>query len=353
MAASTHRPRVTVVVPCYNYGHYLPACVGSVLDQRDVDVDVLVIDDASTDGSRDVADRLAAGDPRVASLPHSANAGHISTYNEGLARATGTYVVLLSADDMLVPGALARATAAMEANPRVGLTYGNPLSFECDDPPAARTRARSTTVWNGRDWIGLQCRRGASCIYSPEAVVRTAVQHRVGGYTHALPHTADLEMWLRIAAVSDVARVNGSDQAYRRLHAASMMHTGLDGILPDLRGRLDAYESFFAGAGADLPRAGRDLRTARRRLAEEALVHACSILRSDPAAADTAHEYAAFAAETYDRDVAALRQWREYRTLSGATTMRRATKAVDLAYHRLRRGAEFRYRGHRWRRTGV
>ena len=59
------RPLVTVVIPCYNYGHFLPAAVASALDQRGVDVEVIIVDDASSDGSADVARELADRDPRV------------------------------------------------------------------------------------------------------------------------------------------------------------------------------------------------------------------------------------------------------------------------------------------------
>ena len=174
----------------------------------------LILDDASTDGSRDVARALADGDARVAVIQHERNHGHIATYNEGLGQATGDYVVLLSADDMLTRGSLARAAAVMEARPRVGLVYGHPRVIH-DEITPARTRGRGVRVWAGVDWISAQCRRGLSCIYSPEVCVRSSIQRAVGGYTPSLPHTGDLEMWLRIAAVADVARVN-CDQAYRR-----------------------------------------------------------------------------------------------------------------------------------------
>ena len=63
-------PRASVVVPCYNYGRYLPQLVRTVLAQPSVDVDILIVDDASPDGSGDVAERLAAKNPRVKVLRH-------------------------------------------------------------------------------------------------------------------------------------------------------------------------------------------------------------------------------------------------------------------------------------------
>ena len=136
-------PRVSVVIPCYNYGRYLPDAVASALGQVGVDVDVLIVDDASPDGSAEVAGRLAAGDPRITVVRHEVNRGHIQTYNDGLDRTTGEFVVLLSADDLLAPGALSRATALMDCNPSVGFVYGLPQAFT-DVPPAPKGRRGST-----------------------------------------------------------------------------------------------------------------------------------------------------------------------------------------------------------------
>ena len=94
---------VSVVIPCYNYGHLLDDAVTSVLDdQEGIDVRVLIIDDASHDDSADVARKIADRDPRVEVIVHTANRGHIATYNEGLLEwADGDYSVLMSADDRL------------------------------------------------------------------------------------------------------------------------------------------------------------------------------------------------------------------------------------------------------------
>ena len=113
--------RVDVIIPCYRYAHYLGAAVRSVLSQSHRDVRILIIDDASPDDTAAVAAALAAGDSRISVARHAENRGHIATYNEGLAWAEGDYVVLLSADDMLAPGALRRAVAVLEARPDVAL----------------------------------------------------------------------------------------------------------------------------------------------------------------------------------------------------------------------------------------
>src|SRR5437868_11351838 len=116
--------KVDIVVPCYNYGSFLEACVGSILSQSVRDLRVLIIDDASVDDSLPTARRLAETDARVSVISHAQNQGHIRTFNEGIAWASADYFLLLSADDLLLPGALARATEVMDRDAEVVLTHG-------------------------------------------------------------------------------------------------------------------------------------------------------------------------------------------------------------------------------------
>src|SRR5215472_24892 len=131
--------RVDVIVPCYNYGDLLEACVTSVLSQQEVEVRVLIMDDASTDTTPEVGRCLAAREPRVEYRRHDVNHGHIATYNEALDNVTGDYCMILSADDMLTPGALMRATHLMDAHPEVGLTYGRDITFRHTPPTCPAT----------------------------------------------------------------------------------------------------------------------------------------------------------------------------------------------------------------------
>jgi glycosyltransferase involved in cell wall biosynthesis len=262
---------VSVVIPCYKYGHFIPQCVRSVLDQEGVDVDILIIDDASPDDSAAVARRLAEADDRVQVLVHEVNQGHIATYNEGLAKARGEYVVLLSADDLLAPRGLANSTALLQANPDVGLVYGFTRAFS-DEPPAARTSPRSWSIWSGAEWLDVVCRRVSNPIYTPEVVMRTATMHDLVGYDAGLPHAADFLMWLRAATRGSIGRVNGVDLAFYRFHGANMHMSAYPGALRDLTERSRCFDVLFKQDGDrinDVP-ALREL--ARRGMAREALV---------------------------------------------------------------------------------
>jgi glycosyltransferase involved in cell wall biosynthesis len=262
---------VSVIVPCYRYADVLIGCVESVLAQEGVDVRVLIIDDRSPDHTPAVAQALAEADSRVEHRRHEVNAGLIATANEGLEWADGDYVVLLSADDLLVPGSLRRATSVMEERPEVGMVYGRPLLAPAGRPlPEPTGRWRGTTTWRGEDWIRLRCQSGHNCISSPEAVVRNSVQRKVGGYNPACFHTSDLEMWLRIAAVSDIAYVRGVPQAIYRIHPGSMLRSQ-DGPMVDLRERRLAFDAFFESCASALGRPEKLHAMAKRALARQAL----------------------------------------------------------------------------------
>jgi glycosyltransferase involved in cell wall biosynthesis len=270
---------VSVVVPCYRYGHFLADCVRSVLAEQEgggVDIRVLIIDDASDDDSADRARELAATDPRIEVRVHEKNRGHIATYNEGLLEwADGDYCALLSADDRLTPGALGRAAALLDAHPEVGFVYGHPLHFRDGEPlPVARGARWRVGDWDvrpGRWWVDRRFREAQGCITSPEVVMRTSLQRRIGGYDPALPHAGDIEMWMRAAAHADVGYIRNADQAYYRRHGANMSVVDFGGQLDDLRQRKAAFESVLVKCPEQLPDSDRLADLVHRRLARQAL----------------------------------------------------------------------------------
>lgn len=248
---------VDVVIPCYNYAKYLAGCVETVLSQEGVDVRALIIDDCSTDDTPVIGAELARRDSRILYRRHARNMRHIATYNEGLIDwATADYCVLLSADDLLAPGALRRATRVMDANPNVHLTYGMALLFT-DDAELARLPTDSSPdthrIVRGADFL----RRSiiGNPVPTPSAIARTRVQHKVGGYSATLPHTADMAMWMSFATQGDVAVVP-QVLAYKRTHSTNMSIAYAARPLGDFRERIDACRELLANPsqlGADAP----------------------------------------------------------------------------------------------------
>ena len=348
---SATRPTVSVVIPCYRYGRFLLECVQSVLEQEGVDLRVLIIDDASPDDSGEVAARLAAADDRVEVRRHPQNRGHIATYNEGLLDwAQGEYSILLSADDLLTPGSVARAAALLEANPRVGFVYGHALRWEDGQPrPVPRLNATGVTIWAGHEWLRIVSRLGHAVVSSPEVVVRTSLQKQLGGYLAELPHSGDTEMWMRFAANSDVAFVKGADQAYYRSHGTNMSTERVQMI--DLCQRKAAYDAVFDTYSDQIPDVDRIRRQVDRKLAKEALWEACRSYDRRPIDITRVADLVDFASSTFSKvdrlpEYWGLR-WRRRVGPQVCTSLRPVM--ISAAHRRVR--SELWWR--RWKHQGV
>jgi glycosyltransferase involved in cell wall biosynthesis len=347
------KPTVSVIVPCYKYGHFLPSCVRSILDQEGVEVDVLIVDDASPDDSAEVAHRLAAEDSRVRVIVHETNMRHIATYNEGLATATGEFLLLLSADDQIAPRALLNATGLMTAHPEVGLVYGFSRAFS-DVPPPTRSEPTSWSIWSGQEWLDMVCTNVSNPIYTPEAVMRTKTMQDLVGYDARLPHAADFLMWMRAASRGAIGRVNGVDLGLYRFHESNMHKAQYGGSLRDLTERFRAFELLFEDDGDRLANIDRLLAAARRGVAREALVIARKAYqqgRPDAEEAAALAELVAFAEETWplSRD-SRLRHVYD-RLVERAERGKAPILPATLTGFRDRVADHLRWR--RWRRTGI
>lgn len=115
---------ISIVIPAYNYAHYLPDAIDSVLRQDIDDIEVIVCDDCSTDNTAEVVAGYASGDPRVRYVLNAHNLGATPNINQGMALAQGEYVMLLGADDFIEPGALGKLLATLQAHPECGYAFG-------------------------------------------------------------------------------------------------------------------------------------------------------------------------------------------------------------------------------------
>jgi hypothetical protein len=271
---------VDVVVPSYQYGRYLRECVTSVLTQDISDLRVLIIDNASTDDSMDVARQLAAADDRVEVVARGHNLGPHASFNEGIDWARGDYFLILCADDILSPGALSRATAIMEARRDIAFVHGEAALLSTDETPLSPTPVGSgqEPVWRtltGEAFITRFCRSGFFRIAFSTVVVRTAAQKQAGHYRQELPHTDDYEMWMRLALMGAVGETP-TLQAYLRNHGENRTAQISRGPGWQLMQTKAALDSFFAREGAAMPSAANLHRLAERNIAGRAYWSAIS-----------------------------------------------------------------------------
>jgi hypothetical protein len=124
-------------------------------------------------------------------------------------------------------------------------------------------------VWPGQQWLAHLFRQAENPITAPEVVVRTSLQRRVGGYDPRLPHAADMEMWMRLAASADVGFLRGVDQAYYRVHQQNMRKSY--DVLMDLRQKRLAYEIVLDRDGGRVADSGQLSAAVHRQLSKNAL----------------------------------------------------------------------------------
>lgn len=299
--------RVDIAVPCYKYAHFLPACVDSVLSQRGVDVRVLILDDQSPDETPDVARRLCA-DPRVSYQRNEKNLGLVGTANRGVIDwAEAPYTVLLSADDALAPGTLARATQTFAKHPDVGMVYGMGLVAKSNAPQPIDDAIEPTAkILTSETFLERATTIGNPAL-SPAVVVRTDLQKKIGGYNPRLPHTCDMEMWMRFAAEAPVAVLKDIQAVYAE-HGSNMSQGYSNRTLGDSRQRIMASDEVFSRYGDCYPQSTAWRATQKRRLCNEAywLAGQCA-LEGDKAGAASC---LAFAREVFPNDWSEPAYWR-------------------------------------------
>jgi glycosyltransferase involved in cell wall biosynthesis len=251
-------PRVSFVIAHYNYGPYIGQAIDTLLEQTFDALEVIVIDDCSSDGSRPVLERYGE-DPRVHLVFHEVNQGHIRTYNEGLAIARGELMAIFGADDFaLRTDAVARQVEVFDAHPRVGFVYG--AHTYVDEHGVA---FREFQPWK-ESYVrpGFEeFRELAFGNYVPHSgtLVRRECHEQLGDYNPALPHAGDWELWLRVASRFDVGYVANALYAYR-VHGRNMsivkhspgrangevmlaINNGFDALPPDTPEDLKALRS--------------------------------------------------------------------------------------------------------------
>jgi glycosyltransferase involved in cell wall biosynthesis len=211
-------PTVSVIIPTYNCAPYVAAAVESALAQTYRPLEVIVVDDGSTDGTAAVL-RPYAG--RIVAL-RQANGGAAAARNAGIGRARGEVLAFLDADDLWLPGKLERQVSVLRRHPKVDLVFTDGCTFARDGDvhPSilghlsqhfARVRpwlpgggeAGQVVVRPGRPDL-LFC----NFIYTPGVVVRRACLDAVGSFDETLPTCEDYDLWLRIARRAPLALVN-------------------------------------------------------------------------------------------------------------------------------------------------
>ena len=215
---------VSIVITSYNYAGYLPDAIESALAQDYAPLEVLVLDNASTDETPAVLERYAA-DPRFRAIRNAENIGLTPNHNKGLTEARGAYIVFLSADDRLVPGCISRAMRFYEQHPDVDILYAGVYFMDTAGHVYSQRMMTGQALCayaGGRNEIGGILAEGCY-MCTPTMLVRRSIWEQHGGWDEEL-HGADYDISARWASRGLRFAYLPEPFAIVRLHSAQ--HSG-------------------------------------------------------------------------------------------------------------------------------
>lgn len=240
MTGST--PRVSVLLAAHDAERFLRPALESVLRQTLGDLELVVVDDGSSDGTAEIL--ASVGDPRLVSLRNERRLGLAASLNVALERARGRYVARLDADDIALPQRLERQLVRLQADPRLGIV-GSAI-LEIDE--AGRTGSLHAMP-HGRPavrWAALF----SSPFYHPTVLVDRELLERHGlGYDESYGESEDYELWSRLLRVSDGANVPEPLVLYR-VHAGQATQRRR-GLQRDLQLRIARWQIALVAPGLD------------------------------------------------------------------------------------------------------
>jgi glycosyltransferase involved in cell wall biosynthesis len=216
-------PRISVITPSYNQGAFLGECMDSVFRQDYPDLEFIIIDGGSADGSVRI---IKAHEARLAFWCSEPDAGQADAINKGLRVATGELVAWLNADDFYLPGALARVARAHRQNPHASFYFGDGLRVDKNGDPLEGFFPGGRVSFDLRALV-----YGLNCLLQPATFINRACLSEVGPLDAALRYGLDTDLWIRLAThapPSPVAAMLAASREYPQTKTAGGSFTRVE-----------------------------------------------------------------------------------------------------------------------------
>ena len=182
-------PKVSVVIPTYNHVKYLPYALDSVINQSYSNLEVIVIDDGSTDETAEVMKPYRS----KINYFYKANGGTPSALNLGLSVATGKYICWLSADDALMEHKVSKQVALMESDPSLGFSY---TSFVVINANGTKQYVVNSVYYPNKQETVTKLMEGCF-INGSSVMMKSSALKIVGNFDEGLSQAHDYDLWLR------------------------------------------------------------------------------------------------------------------------------------------------------------
>jgi hypothetical protein len=237
-------PAITVAMSVYNGEPYLAEAIASVLAQTFADFEFLILDDGSTDASRETISRFAAQDSRIRPLFRE-NRGLIASLNQLLAEARAPLIARMDADDISMPARFARQVAFLAANPDHGVVG----SWSEDIDVRSRSIQRDGSGVDqptSHEAFLASIEVGGPLLCHPAVMYCTEVVRAAGGYHAAFRHCEDLDLWLRLATRTRICSIPERLLRYRRSEGQVSKRFSVEQTIGSVVSRI-AYRERLAG----------------------------------------------------------------------------------------------------------
>ena len=209
-------PKVSVLIPTYNYARYLPEAIESVLEQDFRDFELLISDDCSTDNSAEVIARYAARDGRIRFQIHPKNLGMVENWNWCLSQARGEYIKFVFGDDKLLsPSAIGKMAALMESDPAISLVSTASKVIDARSTAIETRNNFHPGICDGKKVI-MRCLESPANLVGEPTLVMFRKEQAARGFDARYRQLADLEMWFHLLDNGKFAHLGEPLCAFRR-----------------------------------------------------------------------------------------------------------------------------------------